>query len=410
MKINISNAYIASQIGCNFLAILALFGSISLIDSIQIAEMLIALSLVNFYQGFVGTFISEVFTTKFLKEKSSLHSDYVLASVLFSLIFSLIIFAISFFGLLEIQDKYLLLITVSVFFGAPFYINRADLLLNGKLSNLTIINIFDCILYIYVVLSILIIPNFILTYDMLLLRIPIIAIYQLRFINLNLGSSLNSLLKIPKNFFERYKELKLALNLLLKSGVNNLDIIVLAYAVGKDFVPIYKLLQSMKTLLMSFSGTYWKSKIASSINESKLNVKNLKNVIKNIFFITIFFACVGSIFIIVGIDIINLYPDTFKEIKAEFWLYKTEILLYLSLVAVPYAISQWTRVVLLLADNIIFSSYCYFLISISILIASLASTSFISFIITIGVGTFVIVFSYNIFIFSYVRKKYMRMH
>tara|TARA_B100000674_G_C37644074_1_gene824763 strand:- start:33 stop:800 length:768 start_codon:yes stop_codon:yes gene_type:complete len=254
------------------------------------------------------------------------------------------------------------------------------------------------------------IPNFILTYDILLLRIPIIAIYQLRFINLNLGSSLNSLLKIPKNFFVRYKELKLALNLLLKSGVNNLDIIVLAYAVGKDFVPIYKLLQSMKALLMSFSGTYWKSKIASSINESKLNVKNLKNVIKNIFFITIFFACVGSILIIVGIDIINLYPDTFKEIKVEFWLYKTEILLYLSLVAVPYAISQWTRVVLLLADNIIFSSYCYFLISISILIASLTATSFISFIITIGVGTFVIVFSYNIFIFSYVRKKYMRMH
>lgn len=403
MKIQSSKKYIASQIASNLLAIIALLTCVTLVSPLTLGNMLIALAIVNFFQGFIGTFISEVFTRRYLNESNVMLYEYIETTFLSAILFFLIIIFFYSIGGSFLSYKYLLLIGISLVFGAPYLINRADMLLGGELEKLTIINVLDCTIYFYILFSVIYFPNILLTYDMFIIRITLLAIIQLVISNKNIKYFANYQ---RIKFYKRFKDIGLASNLFLKSGVGNLDIILIANVIGKEFTPIYKLLQSMKTLLMSFSGSYWKSKISTVIDGNLINTVKLKIVISKLSLISIVFALLGSLCIIYGINYIYTNDSVNNIFETKFWLYQKEILFFLFLIALPHAISQWTRVMILLSTSIMYSTICYIFLAFSLIFATLFSKDFTSFILTYGLGTFVTVIFYNSFIYRKIAKQF----
>lgn len=403
MKIQSSKKFIASQIASNLLAIIALLTCVMLVSPLTLGNMLIALAIVNFFQGFIGTFISEVFTRRYLNESNVMLYEYIETTFLSAILFFLIIIFFYSIGGSFLSYKYLLLIGISLVFGAPYLINKADMLLGGELEKLTIINVLDCTIYFYILFSVIYFPNILLTYDMLLIRITLLAIIQLVISNKNIKYFANYQ---RIKFYKRFKDIGLASNLFLKSGVGNLDIILIANVTGKEFTPIYKLLQSMKTLLMSFSGSYWKSKISSVIDGNLIDTVKLKIVISKLSLISIVFALLGSLCIIYGINYIYTNDSVNNIFETKFWLYQKEILFFLFLIALPHAISQWTRVMILLSTSIMYSTICYIFLAVSLIFATLFSKDFTSFILTYGLGTFVTVIFYNSFIYRKIAKQF----
>lgn len=403
MKIQSSKKFIASQIASNLLAIIALLTCVTLVSPLILGNMLIALAIVNFFQGFIGTFISEVFTRRYLNESNVMLYEYIETTFLSAILFFLIIIFFYSIGGSFLSYKYLLLIGISLVFGAPYLINKADMVLGGELEKLTIINVLDCTIYFYILFSVIYFPNILLTYDMLLIRITLLAIIQLVISNKNIKYFANYQ---RIKFYKRFKDIGLASNLFLKSGVGNLDIILIANVVGKEFTPIYKLLQSMKTLLMSFSGSYWKSKISTVIDGNLIDIVKLKIVISKLSLISIVFALLGSLCIIYGINYIYTNDSVNNLFETKFWLYQKEILFFLFLIALPHAISHWTRVMILLSTSIMYSTICYIFLAVSLIFATLFSKDFTSFILTYGLGTFVTVIFYNSFIYRKIAKQF----
>ena len=186
MKIQSSKKYIASQIASNLLAIIALLTCVTLVSPLTLGNMLIALAIVNFFQGFIGTFISEVFTRRYLNESNVMLYEYIETTFLSAILFFLIIIFFYSIGGSFLSYKYLLLIGISLVFGAPYLINRADMTLGGELEKLTIINVLDCTIYFYILFSVIYFPNILLTYDMFIIRITLLAIIQLVISNKNI--------------------------------------------------------------------------------------------------------------------------------------------------------------------------------------------------------------------------------
>ena len=96
MKSSTRNFQLSSHLS-NLLAILTILICVTFISADYLAPTLIALAYVNFYHGFLSTYISEVFTTNYFSDGSSKLINYIFASILLSILGVLFLFIVDFF-------------------------------------------------------------------------------------------------------------------------------------------------------------------------------------------------------------------------------------------------------------------------------------------------------------------------
>lgn len=401
--LTLSRKYQLTQHGCNFAAVLAYLSCVGFVPAEPLAEMLIALAVVNFFQGFIGTFVSEIFTSHYLQDGLSKLSFYLricfFAAVIYAVMFYFLIEALG----IEITSKYKNLVVLSLLLGCSFYLTRALCVLSGDLASLIICNIVDFSIYTFVIFSVYSNIDYLISYDLLLLKVPIGSLLLLFIKKACFNFSLSST-DIGKSIKTRLFDLALFINLLMKSFVSNLDILLVSVAAGKDVVPIYKLMQTMRTLLTSFSGAYWKTKVSTILGNGRINIKSLRMVIYKMLLISISISLLGSLCIFIGTEILLENPKLQESFATPIWLYHREFQLFLYLVAFSYAVSQWTRIALLVTKKIYLSTIVYGFVALTLAASSIFTNDLERFIIVLGCGTFLMITVYQTIVYNIILR------
>jgi hypothetical protein len=205
---------------------------------------------------------------------------------------------------------------------------------------------------------------------------------------------------IGESIKTRLFDLVLFINLLMKSFVGNLDILLVSVAIGKDVVPIYKLMQTLRTLLTSFSGAYWKTKVSTILGNGRINTMSLRMVIYKMLLISISISLIGSLCIFMGTEILLENPKLQENFATPIWRYQREIQLFLYLVAISYAVSQWTRIALLVTKKIYLSTICHVFLALILAVSSFFANDLERFILLLGCGTSLINTVYQIIVYN----------
>lgn len=369
------------------------------VPSEPLAEMLIALAIVNFFQGFIGTFVSEIFTSHYLQDGLSKLSFYLRVCFFGAIIYTVVFYLLNEALGVEITSKYKNLVVLSVVSGCSFYLMRALCVLSGDLASLIICNIVDFFIYLFVIFSVYSNINFLISYDLLLLKVPIGSLLLLYIKKASFNVSLSSA-DIGESIKTRLFDLVLFINLLMKSFVGNLDILLVSVAIGKDVVPIYKLMQTLRTLLTSFSGAYWKTKVSTILGNGRINTMSLRMVIYKMLLISISISLIGSLCIFMGTEILLENPKLQENFATPIWRYQREIQLFLYLVAISYAVSQWTRIALLVTKKIYLSTICHVFLALILAVSSFFANDLERFILLLGCGTSLINTVYQIIVYN----------
>jgi hypothetical protein len=361
----------------------------------QFGQLLLALSVSAFYQSFVETYFSEVYTSTYKHRKE----EYLNAFFVWSLIFWILLLLLPlyilkvFFNIQYIEDYYYYILG-NTLFCVSYLLLRAKLVLTSELYILTSINIFEVIVFTIQILMAL--NSFPFKYIVIayFVRLPITNI--LCIIKLNKFkkefNDFKSHFNICRILLFNRNAPKLLINLIIKSFNGTQDLMIINYQFGASFVVLYKFMMQIKTGVSSLSSAIWHSNVGSFLKDNKINYIKLKYYVMQYIKTTLSIAfasiiVIGLFLSLIGNYLITEINNTDIEILKMFITHKTEFIVFCIFYLLPYTLSQWTRIVLLIEEKIEISTITHIILLIGIFITAFMASNFLTFLIGFGLIT-----------------------
>lgn len=387
-----------------------MFTLLLVLPSTQIAPVLMALSVLNFYIQSVECFIGESYLMNL--ERYSWLDRYRLLIIAIALASVSIVILWVFVELVSIEflNRYFFHIILGLLFSSGILLKRTHFVLEGRMLPVIIANVGEISLLAFVFVLALTDAALPLIVILLFMRYPLVniifmmAIISQDFVQLSrIRVGQCTIVNLRKVLSLDYKSATLTINLALKSFLNNQDLVLVGLYFGDQSVVIYKFFTQIKSLVSELTGGFLQLYTRQIIDKGKLTECSRKYIFR-IILIAISF-CLAFSFIYPMLFAFPFLESFDSDLIASLINFKTEMLWYTFLVILPFAAIQWTRLVLMISNKVNASSLVHlFLVAGLVLLGALAG-SFSSFIVSYGLYVSLLLTGYGYYVLTLTAKK-----
>lgn len=388
---------------------MSMFTLLFIVPATQIAPILMALSVLNFYIQSVECFLGESYLMnleryRWLDRYKLLTASIALASV--SVLILWVLFELEIIGFL---NEYFFHIILGLLFSSGILLKRTQFVLKGRLLPIIIANIAEVFLLVSVTVLAITEAALPLIVVLLFMRSPVVnivftmAMISQDFIKLRqIRMGQYTIVNLTKVLSLDYKSATLSVNLALKSFLNNQDVVLVGIFFGEQSVVIYKFFTQIKGLISEFIGSFLQLYTRHIIDDGKLTEHARKYVFR-IIWIAISFTL--AFFFTYPVLIALPYIESFKsDFIISLINFKAEMLWYALLVILPFSSIQWTRLVLMISNKVNVSSFIHFLLVAGLVLSGTLVDSFASFIVAYGLCVSLLLTGYGYYVLTLIAK------
>ena len=377
----------------NILSSFFWFVAFIFLEKLELASLISLVAISNFIHGIVGTFFGEKYYQEIFHKKDDetnyfVSNSYCLTiSLPIVLVTSLILWFVGYFGIVEIFA-----FTISTLLAATYNLNRGYCLGHGKFKNLSLSASAECIVLLCSILICIYYPSF-----------CFIFIFRISLANFILILTKNNKKFILLSQYFNLSDIPLCFNLMIKSALHNLDVILVQINFGPDQQITLKFFNLMSNYFQTILGIYWSSQIYKFINRAKKVV----NYVEMIHSLKIYFLIV--ILLIGFLVILFPYWGIIHEVSVtKSFVNNWQVcgLVYVCLVIPSLLLSKWPRVILLLSNKINYSTYINMIYFVSFCSFSYLANTFFYFLLFHGLTLLSFSIFYNINVINQFNKRH----
>lgn len=388
--------------GVNIISMLTL---LLVMSSTQIAPVLMALSVLNFYIQSVECFLGESYVMNLERYRWLDRYKLFTISIVIAFVSILILWVLFELEIIEFLNKYFFHVILGLLFSSGILLKRTHFVLKGRLLPIIIANVAEVFLLVSV--SVLAITEAALPLIVMLLfmRYPLVnivftmAIISQDFVKLRrIRMGQYTIVNLTKVLSLDYKSATLSINLALKSFLHNQDVVLVGLYFGDQSVVIYKFFTQVKSLVSDLIGSFLQLYTRHIIADGKLT-ENTRKYVFRIIWIAISF-CLAFCFTYPVLLAIPYLESLESDFIASLINFKAEMLWYALLVILPFSSTQWTRLVLMISNKVNASSYIHLLLVAGLALSVALVDSFASFIVAYGLCVSLLLTGYGYYVLN----------
>ena len=389
--------------------IISMFTLLLVLPSTQIAPVLMALSVLNFYIQSVECFFGESYVMNLERYRWLDRYKLFTISIALAFVSILILWVLVELVIIEFLNKYFFHIILGLLFSTGILLKRTHFVLEGSLLPIIIANIAEVSLLVSVFVLAITDAAFPLIVVLLFMRYPLVNIFftmaiisqdfaKLRRIRMGQYTIVN----LAKVLSLDYKSATLSINLALKSFLNNQDVVLVGLYFGEQSVVIYKFFTQIKSLVSELIGSFLQLYTPHIIDDGTLTEHARKYIFK-IIWIAISF-CLAFCFTYPMLLALPYLESLESDFITSLINFKAEMLWYALLVILPFSSIQWTRLVLMISNKVNASSFIHLLLVVGLVLLGALVDSFSSFTIAYGLYVSLLLTGYGYYVLTLTAK------
>lgn len=391
------------------LNITSMFTLLFIVPATQIAPILMALSVLNFYIQSVECFLGESYVMNLERYRWLDRYKLLTVSIALVSVSILILWVLVELEIIEFLNRYFFHIIFGLLFSSGILLKRTHFVLKGRLLPIIIANIAEVFLLVSVLvlaitdaaLSIIAVLLFI-RYPLVNIVFTVAIIFQdfVKLRRIRMGQY--TLANLTKVLSLDYKSATLSINLSLKSFLNNQDVVLVGLYFGEQSVVIYKFFTQIKSLVSELIGSFLQLYTRHIIDDGKLTEHARKYVFRIIWIaISFTLAFCFTYPVLLALPYIESFKSDFIISLINF---KAEMLWYALLVILPFSSIQWTRLVLMISNKVNVSSFIHLLLVAGLVLSGTLVDSFASFIVAYGLCVSLLLTGYGYYVLTLTAK------
>ena len=389
--------------------IISMFTLLLVLTSTQIAPVLMALSVLNFYIQSVECFLGESYLMNLERYRWLDRYKLLIISIALASVSIVILWVLVELVSIEFLDKYFFHIILGLLFSSGILLKRTHFVLEGRFLPVIIANIAEVSLLASVFVLAITDAALPLIVLLLFMRYPLVNIvFTMAIISQDYAQLCRikmgqyTIVNLTKVLSLDYKSATLTINLALKSFLNNQDLVLVGLYFGDQSVVIYKFFTQIKSLVSELTGSFLQLYTRHIIDDGKLTEYSRRYIFR-IIWIAISF-CLAFCFIY-PILLAFPYLESFEsDFITSLINFKAEMLWYTFLIILPFSSIQWTRLVLMISNKVNASSLVHLLLVAGLFLSGALAGSFSSFIVAYGLYVSLLLTGYGYYVLTLTAK------